>query len=444
MTKYKCLCRKSSCDKDGLPGDVGMFSDKTLQFVSDPHQFLERTCDQLGSRVFVCRLATKQTIVIADHKLLSSFLASSQRDFKTGLSDFSELFGACITFAEEDTAVRLKQILLPLFSEESIHSFQPALEQELSHWSQQLDCDREINLYEEFKNISLAQNVNIFMGVDRSKDPELFNNIKELASVHWHGFVSLPTNYSIPFMGQGGYKKALEAKHKLLKIIEDQMTANSSTFYQRFQQSKSSFLTEEMILDHMLLFSCALIPKAVGSVLVMFFEYIDKWKHLLKEDGTLDDANLECLLLEVMRLHPPFIGNIKKATVDTMVGDYHCPAGTNVFYSFLGAMRDPAAFLYPDDFMPSRWRDQVAKGVAGGREGVAMVVDGHLAWGGGVHSCVGRVMSWVTVTNIARHILTHYTVTRHSDNLEIKHLPVLRPRQESKFTLKPKHNNNKS
>ena len=102
MSKYKCLCRRSSCDKEGLPGDVGVFSDKSLQFVADPHQFLEKTCDQLGTRVFVCRLATRQTIVIADHSILTAFLASSQKDFKTGLSDFSDLFGDCITFADED------------------------------------------------------------------------------------------------------------------------------------------------------------------------------------------------------------------------------------------------------------------------------------------------------------------------------------------------------
>ena len=60
-----------------------------------------------------------------------------------------------------------------------------------------------------------------------------------------------------------------------------------------------------------LIFSCALIPKAVGSVLVMLFELMHKWEHLLQQDGTLSASDLECVLLEVMRLYPPFIGNIK-------------------------------------------------------------------------------------------------------------------------------------
>ena len=430
MKKHKCLCRKSLCEKPGLPGDVGFFSDKTLQFVSDPLQFIESTSEQLGSRVFVSRLATKQCIVIADYKQLKQFLNSSQKHFRTGLSDFSELFGDSITFADEDTAVKLKKILVPLFSQESISSYHPALIQELDLWSAQLNSDQSVNLYEEFKNISLAQNVRVFMGVNRSDDPELFNTIKELTSVHWHGFVSLPTNYSIPFYGQGGYKRAMEARHKLLDIIKTQMISNSSTFYDKFLQSRDEeLLTDDVILDHMLLFSCALIPKAVGSVLTMFFETMDKWRHLLREDDTLEEGDLECVLLEVMRLYPPFIGNIKMAKQDTMLGDYHCPAGTGVFYSFMGAMRDPAAFLYPDQFLPNRWRQETAG------------LDSHLAWGGGVHSCVGRVMSWSSVTSIAKHVLSRYTVIKTSDNnnnTDIKHLPVLRPKTQSNFTLKLK------
>ena len=309
--KHPCLCRNSSCDKEGLPGQVGLFSDKTVQFVSDPSKFIEKTCLELGSRIFTCRLATKQTIVIADYKVLTQFLHSSQKDFRTGLNDFSELFGESIMFAEEETALALKNILLPLFSQQSVISYQPVLHQELDSWSSNLDCDRGLNLYEEIKNLSLAYNVNIFMGVKKSENPELFDKIKDLASIHWHGFVSLPTNFSVPFLGQGGYKKAMEAKIKLLEIIKRELTQNGSAFFENFKNNKNELLTDEILYNHMLMFSCALIPKAVGSVIVMFFELMHKWRHMMQEDGTLEQSDLQCILLEVMRMYPPFIGNVK-------------------------------------------------------------------------------------------------------------------------------------
>jgi len=429
--KYKCLCKNSNCDKEGLPGSVGIFSDKTVQFLSNPSTFVEAQCETLGSRVFTCRLATKQTIVIADYRTLKLFLNSSQKHFRTGLNDFSELFGDCIMFAEEDAAISLKKILLPLFNPQSVSKYEPVLQNELDTWSSNVDPDMNMNLYEEFKNITLAYNVNIFMGVNKSENINLFNSIKELASTHWHGFVSLPTNYSVPLFGQGGYKKAMDAKQKLMAIIKSELESSNSSFFEHLKNNQNDVMTEEVLYNHMLLFSCALIPKAVGSVLVMFFELMDKWKHLLGEDGTLTDANLHNVLLEVMRLYPPFIGNLKIAKDDSEVGDFCCPAGTAVFYSWMGAMRDPTMFLYPDEFMPNRWQQDADGDNA---------LDQHLAWGGGLHSCVGRLMSWSTLLTISRHVLERFHVTRGSGEVfsDVKHLPVVRPSNPAHWRLKRK------
>ena len=198
-----------------------------------------------------------------------------------------------------------------------------------------------------------------------------------------------------------------------------------SVFFDKLQNNQGEVLTEELLYNHMLLFSCALIPKAVGSVLVMFYELSQKWHHLRQPDGTLSEADLECVLLEVMRLYPPFIGGIKVANEDTEVGPYCCPRDTAVYYSFMAAMRDPSVFLYPEEFMPNRWRK-------------AQEVEKHLVWGGGLHSCVGRIMSWRTITAIASFTLQRLRIVKPEDEKsspEIKHLPVLRPSQSTKFII---------
>jgi len=168
--KHQCLCRKPGCKRKGLPGQVSLLSDKTVQFVSDPSVFVEKMCEENSSRVFTCRLLTRQTIVIGDHQLLVDFLSKSQKHFRNGLNDFAELFGDTIMFAEEETALELKKILLPLFSEESVVSYENILTDELSSWSESLDTSRDINLYEEFKNLSLSYNVSMFMGVKRKEE----------------------------------------------------------------------------------------------------------------------------------------------------------------------------------------------------------------------------------------------------------------------------------
>ena len=406
---------------------MSLLSDKTVQFVSDPSVFVEKMCEENSSRVFTCRLLTRQTIVIGDHQLLVDFLSKSQKHFRNGLNDFAELFGDTIMFAEEETAFELKKILLPLFSEESVVSYENILTDELSSWSESLDTSRDINLYEEFKNLSLSYNVSMFMGVKRKEEEELFETIRSLSSTHWHGVVSLPLNISLPLFGQGGYKKAINAKKKLLRIIRERLGEHGdrSVFFEKLQNNQGEVMTEELLYNHMLLFSCALIPKAVASVLVMFYELSHKWEHLRQPDGALAEADLECVLLEVMRLYPPFIGGIKVANEDTEVGPYCCPRNVAVYYSFMAAMRDPSVFLYPEEFMPNRWRN-------------AEEVSKHLVWGGGLHSCVGRIMSWKTITTIASFTLERLRIVKPDDEKSspaIKQLPVLRPSQSTKFLI---------
>eukprot|EP00092_Neocalanus_flemingeri_P007969 GFUD01008597.1.p1 GENE.GFUD01008597.1~~GFUD01008597.1.p1 ORF type:complete len:428 (+),score=81.09 GFUD01008597.1:527-1810(+) len=423
MASTPCLCKDRGCTKSGPPGYAGLLGDKSVEFLKDPAAFVETTCDKLQSRVFLTRLFMKQTVVIADHKLISNFLSHSDKDFYNGLKDFSDLFGHNIMFADADEATQLKKILLPLFGTNAVQSYQTVLNDVLEDWSQNLNLQKTINLYEEFKNISLAYNINIFMGVRKTDDEEFFTSIKELSSTHWHGVTSVPFNISIPFFGNGGYKKAMDAKKKLLKIIKARLAANGSTFFEEFRNNNQESLSEELLYNHMLLFSCAMIPKGVGSVLAMFFEMGSKWKHLVESDGKLSEEDLDCVLFEVLRMFPPFMGGTKVASKDTSVGDYHVPAGTAVYYSFMAAMRDPSAFIYPDDFMPGRWKNLEDRSK-------------NLGFGTGLHGCIGRHLTWNCIKEIVRYSMDNFTITYPDISPpEVKLLPVLRPKQPHGFTI---------
>lgn len=423
MESVPCLCKAQNCTKSGPPGYAGLLGEKSIEFLKDPAAFVEKSCEQYKSRVFLTRLFMKQTVVIAEHKLLTQFLGHSHENFYNGLKDFTELFGHNIMFANAEEAAQLKCILLPLFGSNAVESYQTVLNDVLEDWSQNLDINNEINLYEEFKNISLAYNIHIFMGVKKTDDEDFFNSIKELSSTHWHGVTSVPWNFSIPFFGNGGYKKAMGAKKKLLKIIAERLSANSSSFFDEFRNNNQGSISQELLHNHMLLFSCALIPKGVGSVLAMFFELGTKWKHMLNSDGKLSEDDMECIILEVMRMFPPFMGGTKVASKDTSVGEYHVPAGTAVYYSFMAAMRDPSAFLYPEEFMPGRWKKIEDR-------------NKHLGFGTGLHGCIGRHLTWNCIKEIIRYTMDNFIIT-FPDTYppEVKLLPVLRPKQPHGFRI---------
>lgn len=423
METMPCLCKDKTCLKTGPPGYSGLLGDKSVEFLKDPAVYVERFCEHHNSRVFITRLFMKQTLVIADHKLLTDFLSHSHEDFYNGLKDFADLFGHNIMFANAEEAAELKRILLPLFGSNAVESYQTVLNDVLEDWSENLDIKNTVNLYEEFKNISLAYNIHIFMGVKKTDDEDFFTSIKELSSTHWHGVTSVPWNFSLPFFGNGGYKKAMGAKKKLLKIIAERLSANSSSFFEEFRLKNNGNISQELLYNHMLLFSCALIPKGVASVLAMFFEMGPKWVHLLNSDGKLSDEDLECVLLEVLRMFPPFMGGTKVASKDTEVGDYHVPAGTAVYYSFMAAMRDPSAFIYPEEFMPGRWKKLEER-------------KKNLGFGTGLHGCIGRHLTWSCIKEIINYTMDRFRVT-FPDVCppQVKVLPVLRPREPHAFSI---------
>ena len=78
-----------------------------------------------------------------------------------------------------------------------------------------------------------------------------------------------------------GYRRALESKEKLLKIIEGKIVKNTKKiedgcpFLGDFMATAGGDL--ELVKQHVLLFVCALIPKAMASTLAFFLHTSPSW-----------------------------------------------------------------------------------------------------------------------------------------------------------------------
>lgn len=83
---------------------------------------------------------------------------------------------------------------------------------------------------------------------------------------------------------------------------------------------------------------------------------------------------------ELLRLRSPAQNFARRATQDTEVGGTALPAGSGVLLSFAAANRDPRQFPDPDRFDVER----------GGR--------GHLAFGWGIHLCIGAALARTELT----------------------------------------------
>ncbi len=133
----------------------------------------------------------------------------------------------------------------------------------------------------------------------------------------------------------------------------------------------------------------------------------------------ISEEDLTAVLLEVMRLYPPFVGSLRVAETDATVGDFLVPKGHGVFCVTMMAQVDPQTFPYPDRFLPERWKTY-------NRDDR----DKLFCFGAGVHGCVGERFMWRFLLEVAGHFIRSFTWDTsglEASNRKMKYLPVARP-----------------
>jgi cytochrome P450 len=108
----------------------------------------------------------------------------------------------------------------------------------------------------------------------------------------------------------------------------------------------------------------------------------------LRDDPQLLGAFLE----ETLRFEPPFRGHYRHVVADTTLAGVDLPAGARLLLLWGAANRDPSHFDAPDEFRLDR---QGAKG--------------HLAFGRGVHFCVGAALARLEARLVFEHLLERTT-----------------------------------
>jgi cytochrome P450 len=91
---------------------------------------------------------------------------------------------------------------------------------------------------------------------------------------------------------------------------------------------------------------------------------------------------------ESLRYEPPFRGHYRHVVADTTLGGMELPAGSRLLLLWGAANRDPAQFDSPNEFRLDR---------PGGK--------GHIAFGKGLHFCVGAALARLEAQIVLRGVL---------------------------------------
>ncbi|MCX6399067.1 MAG: cytochrome P450 [Propionibacteriales bacterium] len=116
-----------------------------------------------------------------------------------------------------------------------------------------------------------------------------------------------------------------------------------------------------------------------------------------------DDAWLEAVFKESMRLHPVIPMVVRTLMKPATVGGWNLPAGTTVGPSILMSHQQETNFGDPEAFRPDRF-------LAGGDEPVPSL-NVWIPFGGGVRRCIGAGFSLMEGVEVLRSVFGEYDVT---------------------------------
>ncbi|XP_044784404.1 cytochrome P450 11B1, mitochondrial-like [Bubalus kerabau] len=136
---------------------------------------------------------------------------------------------------------------------------------------------------------------------------------------------------------------------------------------------------------------------------------------------------LRAALKETLRLYPVGITVEWQVSSDLVLQNYHIPAGTLVKVLFYSMGRNPTVFARPESYNSQRWLDRQGSGSR----------FPHLAFGFGMHQCLGRHVAEVEMLLLLHHVLKTFLVeTLEQEDIKMVYRFILMPSTLPLFTFR--------
>uniref|UniRef100_A0A3Q2T7R5 Putative cytochrome P450 120 n=1 Tax=Fundulus heteroclitus TaxID=8078 RepID=A0A3Q2T7R5_FUNHE len=335
-----------------LPGNAGvsLLGDKSLDFYRDPVIFCQQRIDKHRSRLFQERLLNRPTVFVCSVEGMRELLCEKSNIFLKDPTDLmTNMYGDTVVTTNGEEACLLRLSLNNLFSGTRLESSADYISSVCERCLKDLSLRGQPQcVYSVFKRLGTELVLGLFLNVRAEEQPEVFQEIMQLCTEHWHGLISAPVRVKVP-LWTSGFAKALDARSKLMDIIKDKLENDTRGFVGSL--GSLPLPNSSSAAQHLLLFISALIPKALASLLTSFTLALAGPEQV----SIHNPDHLHRVLLEVQRLWPPFIGGRRIAEKDCTLAGLCVPKDYGAVYVSYFVHRDPEVFQQPDSFLPERW-----------------------------------------------------------------------------------------
>ena len=404
-----------------LPG-AKPFVGHILEFGKNPHEFMMRLREKLGD-VAEFKMFHQDMVLLTGDKASEAFYRAADEVLDQGAAYkiMTPIFGHGVVF---DAPIKRKnqqlQMLMPALRDKPMRTYSDLIVEEVEGLISGWGDSGEIDLLEFTKELTIYTSSHCLLG------PEFRHELnKEFAEIYHDLERGIqPIAYVFPNLPLPVFRRRDKARARLQSLVTEIMERRSK------ERSESPNVFQTLI-DASYEDGTKLTPHEITGMLVAtifaghhtssgttawvliellrhpdwMHKVVDELDRLFGKDGAVtfeslrQIPNLESVLKEVLRLHPPLIILMRKVLEDFTVEGTLIPAGKFVCAAPAITHRIASLFPNPEQFDPDRYSPE---------RGEDKNLYAWQAFGGGRHKCSGNAFALFQIKAIFCILLRRY------------------------------------
>ena len=434
------------------PGPRGLAVLRTLNdYRRSPLPTLENLAKQYGDVVCVS-LAGKRAFLFAHPDLIHHVLIRRGDNYKktSGTRAARRFFGSSMQLNNGEPARSMRRLLAPLFTFDRVASVYGDLivaetQAMLNHWAP----GPRPGLTQELMDLLLHIMVRIHFGTPRGEET------RRVGRLYANALALLP-EFSFPeWVPTRRNRRYVAAVRALDATLLDRIAAQ-----RRLDRGEADLVAEflrlgldDLQIRHELVSMMAASYRTVGMTLVQTLRLMaenpavdaqvaaEVWNAAVPAADAGASRETPALLQklpytgkvlrESLRLCPPAGLMMRRTAADDVVGGWPVPAGSRILLSSWLVQRDPRYYDAPLAFRPERWTPDFER---------ALPACAYFPFGAGARSCIGGILSDVTLRLIVATIARRYRLEAAVTPADQSAWPLLLAREGLRAVLHPRRN----
>jgi cytochrome P450 len=370
--------------------------------------------------------------LISDPDLIEEVLVRSAGKFKKDVDtrDLSSILGAGLLTSEGEAWKRHRRMLAPPLQAQHVESYTRDITACAEALAEGLSDGQVRDVAQDMKQLTLKVVARTLLGVEVLEEVAAIGSTLDSALVTldrlWHSWLRLLPRW-IPV----GPRRQLGAEVRrldeiLYRIIERRRTGESGRMdvLSILMRSEAGFTAPELRDEAMTMLLAGHETTGLGLSYTLYLHA----GHAMRTDPLLDDAALEAVLRESLRLYPPAWAIGREALEDIDLGGFRIPRGGQLWLSPWVMHHDQRWFPEPYEFRPERWKDGLAE---------RLPRFAYFPFGGGPRTCIGNHFAMLEMKLVLRALLRRATFEQVPEHpLKVYPSVTLRPVGPVKLRVK--------